>query len=294
MNNSTFNKGLGLTALGSFWWGVIGVIYFEYISYIGYVEVILHRVMWTSLFLILTTAYFSKWDIFVKIISNAKNLITLFFSGFLIFTNWAVWIYAVSSNQIINASFGYFIMPILSVFLGFIFFNEKLNIKRIISIGLVLLSIFSLLIFSFQSIPWVGLIIALSWGFYNFLRKKINVDTDIGLLIESLFILPFAIVAFYMITINGFNDFGISNLSLSLLILLAGPMTVIPLFLYVRGVELCGLGPSGMIFYITPTFQFILGYFYYNEVFSITKLVSFALIWIAVFIYLKDLNEEYS
>ena len=294
MNNSTFNKGLGLTALGSFWWGVIGVIYFEYISYIGYVEVILHRVIWTSLFLIITTAYFSKWDIFIKIISNTKNLITLFFSGLLIFTNWAVWIYAVSSNQIINASFGYFIMPILSVFLGYIFFNEKLNTKRIIAIGLVLVSIFSLLIFSFQSIPWVGLTVALSWGFYNLLRKKINVDTDTGLLIESLFILPFAIVAFYMITINGFNDFGISNPSLSLLLLLAGPMTVIPLFLYVRGVELCGLGPSGMIFYITPTFQFILGYFYYNEVFSITKLASFALIWVAVFIYLKDLNEEYS
>ena len=294
MNNSTFSKGLGLTALGSFWWGVIGVIYFEYISYIGYVEVILHRVIWTSLFLIITTAYFSKWNIFIKIISNTKNLITLFFSGLLIFTNWAVWIYAVSSNQIINASFGYFIMPILSVFLGYIFFNEKLNTKRIISIGLVLVSIFSLLIFSFQSIPWVGLIVALSWGFYNLLRKKINVDTDTGLLIESLFILPFAVVAFYMITINGFNDFGISNPSLSLLLLLAGPMTVIPLFLYVRGVELCGLGPSGMIFYITPTFQFILGYFYYNEVFSITKLASFTLIWVAVFIYLKDLNEEYS
>ena len=294
MNNSTFSKGLGLTALGSFWWGVIGVIYFEYISYIGYVEVILHRVIWTSLFLIITTAYFSKWDIFIKIISNTKNLITLFFSGLLIFTNWAVWIYAVSSNQIINASFGYFIMPILSVFLGYIFFNEKLNTKRIISIGLVLVSIFSLLIFSFQSIPWVGLIVALSWGFYNLLRKKINVDTGTGLLVESLFILPFALFAFYMITINGFNDFGKSNLSLSLLLLLAGPMTVIPLFLYVRGVELCGLGPSGMIFYITPTFQFILGYFYYNEVFSITKLASFALIWVAVFIYLKDLNEEYS
>ena len=294
MNSSNFNRGLGLTALGSFWWGVIGVIYFEYISYIGYVEVVLHRVIWTSFFLIITTAYFSKWDIFIKIISNTKNLITLFFSGLLIFTNWAVWIYAVSSNQIINASFGYFIMPILSVFLGYIFFNEKLNTKRIISIGLVLVSIFFLLIFSFQSIPWVGLTVALSWGFYNLLRKKINVDTDIGLLIESLFILPFAIVAFYVITINGFNDFGISNPSLSLLLLLAGPMTVIPLFLYVRGVELCGLGPSGMIFYITPTFQFILGYFYYNEVFSITKLASFALIWVAVFIYLKDLNEEYS
>ena len=292
MNSADFNRGLGLTALGSFWWGVFGVIYFEYVSFIGHIEVVLHRTIWTSLFLILTTFYFSKWSIFFEIISNAKNLITLFFSGLLIFTNWAVWIYAVSSDQIINASFGYFIMPILSVFLGYIFFKEKLNTKRIISIALVLISIFFLLLSNFQSIPWVGLIVALSWSFYNLLRKKINVDTDVGLLIESLFILPFAIVAFYIITINGFNDFGISNLSLSLLLLLAGPMTVIPLFLYVRGVELCGLGPTGMIFYITPTFQFILGYFYYNETFSIIKLVSFIIIWAAVIIYLKDLQEN--
>ena len=292
MNSTDFNKGLMLTALGSLWWGVLGVIYFEFVSYIGHIEVVLHRTIWTSLFLILTTFYFTKWTIFFETIRNTKNLITLFFSGLLIFINWAVWIYAVSSDQIINASFGYFIMPILSVFLGYIFFKEKLNTKRVISIALVLISIFFLLLFNFQSLPWVGLIVALSWGFYNLLRKKINVDTDIGLLIESLFILPFAIVAFYIISINGFNDFSISNPSLSLLLLLAGPMTVIPLFLYVRGVELCGLGPTGMIFYITPTFQFILGYFYYNELFSINKLVSFIIIWIAVIIYLKDLQEN--
>ena len=292
MNSTGFNRGIGITALGSFWWGVLGVIYFEYISYVGHIEVVLHRTMWTSLFLILTTFYFSKWSIFFKIINDTKNLITLFFSGILIFTNWSVWIYAVSSDQIINVSFGYFIMPILSVFLGYVFFKEELNTKRIFSIALVLISISFLLLFNFQSLPWVGLIAALSWGFYNLLRKKINVDTDIGLLIESLFILPFAVVAFYIITINGFNDFGISNPSLSLLLLLAGPMTVIPLFLYVRGVELCGLGPAGMIFYITPTFQFILGFFYYNEIFSVIKLVSFIIIWAAVFIYLKDLKEN--
>ena len=136
------------------------------------------------------------------------------------------------------------------------------------------------------------MIVALSWGFYNLLRKKINVDTDIGLLIESLFILPFAIVIFYIISEMGLNDFSLGNLPLMLLLIIAGPMTVIPLFLYVRGVELCGLGPTAMIFYITPTFQFILGFFYYNEVFSPTKLVSFILIWIAVFIYLKDLYEN--
>ena len=100
------------------------------------------------------------------------------------------------------------------------------------------------------------------------------------------------IITFYFIVLNGFNDFTISNPGLSFFLILAGPMTVIPLFLYVRGVELIGLGPTGMIFYITPTLQFILGFFYYNEEFSIIKFVSFIIIWIAVIVYLKDLYEN--
>ena len=289
--NQQFNKGLLFTSLGSFWWGFIGVIYFKYLDFIGYIEVVVHRCVWTTASLILTTIFFSKWKIFFSIISNKKNLIALFFSGLLIFINWSVWIYAVATDQIIDASFGYFIMPILSVFLGYIFFKEKLNKKRILSISLVIIAIIILLIFNIRSLPWVGLVVGFSWGFYNLIRKKINVDTDTGLLIESLFILPFALFTFYLIYKNGLNDFSLANIPLSLFILLAGPMTVIPLFLYVRGVELCGLGPSGMIFYITPTLQFLLGYFYYNEVFSIIKFVSFIFIWIAVIIYLKDLYE---
>ena len=196
MRNKDFNKGIALTAFGSFWWGVFGVIYFKYISFAGYIEVVVHRVVWTSLTLILSTIYFSKWSIFLHLIKNFKILITLFFSSILIFINWAVWIYAVSSNKIIDASFGYFVMPILSVLLGNIFFKEELNKKKKIAITLVIISIFFLLFFNFKSIPWVGLIVALSWGFYNLLRKKINVDTNIGLLIESLFILPFALIVF--------------------------------------------------------------------------------------------------
>ena len=291
MKNNDFNKGILLTALGSFWWGVIGVIYFKYTSFIGHLELVLHRCIWTAFFLLITTSFFSKWKIFFYIIKDYKILITLFFSGLLIFINWAVWIYAVANDQIIDASFGYFIMPILSVLLGNIFFKEQLNKKRIFSIILVVISILYLILVSFKSLPWVGLIVAFSWGFYNLLRKKINVDTDIGLLIESLYILPFALGAFFLITNNGYNDFQLSNPPMMLFIFLAGPMTVIPLFLYVRGVELCGLGPTGMIFYITPTLQFLLGFFYYDEPFSITKLVSFIFIWIAVIVYLKDLYE---
>ena len=128
--NQQFNKGLLFTSLGSFWWGFIGVIYFKYLDFIGYIEVVVHRCVWTTASLILTTIFFSKWKIFFSIISNKKNLIALFFSGLLIFINWSVWIYAVATDKIIDASFGYFIFPILSVFLIFFFLKEKLNKKN--------------------------------------------------------------------------------------------------------------------------------------------------------------------
>ena len=291
MKITNFKKGLLSAGLGSFWWGILGVFYFKYFSFIGHLELVIHRCLWTSLVLILTTIYFSKWDLFLKTIKNSKNIFILFFTGILIFANWAIWLYALSTNQIIDASFGYFIMPILSVLFGTIFFKEKLNNKKIISILLVLISIIYLL-YKFNSVPLVGISVGLAWSIYNLLRKTINVATDIGLLVESLFILPFAIIVFYFIVRNNFNDFSFSNPSLMFLLILAGPMTIIPLFLHIKGVELAGLGPSGMIFYIVPTLHFILGYFYYNEPFSNDKFISFILIWIAVFIYLKDLYEN--
>ena len=288
----SFNKGIIYSSLGSFWWGVIGTYYFQYISFIGTFEVVVHRCIWTTLILFVTTFLFGKWSIFKKILSDKKTALILFITSILIFGNWSIWIYAVATNKIIDASFGYFIFPILSVFFGFIFFNEKLNKKRIISIVLIVIASLYLL-FNLNSLPWVGFAVAFLWSIYNLLRKKINVDTDIGLFIESLFILPIALVIFYLIFKNNLNDFSLANPSLLGLIFLAGPMTVIPLFLYIKGVQLSGLGPSGMIFFITPTGQFLLGFFYYNETFSTEKFISFIIIWIAVFIYLKDLYDHY-
>ena len=291
MKQSQFKSGIIYATAGSLWWGALGTVFFKYISHMGAIEVTLHRLIWTCVILIISTFFFKKLYIFKKILSQKNKLLILFVTSILIFLNWSTWIYAVSINKIIDASYGYFIFPILNVFFGYVFLNEKLNFKRKLSILIVILSSIYLL-FNLQSFPWIGFLVAFFWSSYNLLRKKINVDTDIGLLIESLFILPFAIVAFYLISINGFNDFKIEDPPMMLLIFLAGPMTVIPLFLYVRGVELCGLGPTGMIFYITPTLQFLLGFFYYDEVFSLNKLVSFIFIWIAVIVYLKDLHEN--
>ena len=291
MNISRFNKGIFLSSSGSLWWGVLGTYYFQYISFIGTLEVVVHRSIWTCLILLLTTTIFNKWFLFKKIFLNKKKLFILMITSILIFGNWSVWIYAVATNRIIDASFGYFIFPIISVFLGFLFLKEKLNKKRIIAISLVVMSTMYLLV-NLSGLPWVGFTVAILWSTYNLLRKKINVDTDIGLLIESLFILPMAIIFFYLIAKSNLSNFSASNPSLMLLIFLAGPMTVIPLFLYVKGVEFSGLGPSGMIFFITPTCQFLLGFFYYNETFSTEKLIAFILIWFAVFIYLKDIYEN--
>ena len=291
MKTKKFQKGIFSASLGSIWWGVLGTYYFQFISFAGTFEVVVHRCIWTSLILLITTLYFDKLNTFYTILSNKKNIYILLITSFLIFGNWSTWIYAVSTNRIIDASYGYFIFPIISVLLGYLFLNEKLNLKRISSIIIVFFaSIY--LVFNNENFPWVGIVVALLWSFYNLLRKKINVETDVGLFIESLFILPLALIILYFIIDNNFNDFSINNPSTMFLLMLAGPMTVIPLFLYIKGVQLSGLGASGMIFFITPTSQFLLGYFYYNEPFSFEKFISFIFIWIAVFIYLKDIYEK--
>jgi len=284
-------NGILYGATGSFWWGLPGVLYFKYVSFAGPLELVAHRSIWTSIVLIFTISMYSRWNLFLKICKSKKKLVFLFFSGILIYLNWSVWIYAVVTNRLIDASFGYYIFPILSVLFGFIFFKEKLNYHRIIAIFLVIISIVYLLL-NLNQIPWVGLSVAFTWSTYNLLRKKVNVDTDVGLLIESLFIAPINLIIFYFIVQKGLNDFNFNEPKTAFLLFLAGPMTVIPLYLYVKGVEQAGLGPTGMIFYITPTCQFLLGLFYYNEIFDLDKLIGFIFIWIAVIIYLKDLKQK--
>ena len=284
-------SGILFSSAGSLWWGVIGVFYFKYVSFAGTVELVVHRTIWTAFILFLSIIFYSRWDFFFEILNNKKKLFILFISGLLIFINWFTWIYAVVTNRLVDASFGYYIFPILSVLFGFIFFKEKLNKRRIISIFLVLISIIYLL-FNFKSIPWVGLTVAITWSTYNLLRKKVNVRTDIGLFIETIFIVPIALILFYFISQKGLNDFSFSNPDIMFWLFLAGPVTVIPLYLYLRGVELAGLGPSGMVFFIAPTGQFLLGIFYFNEIFNVHKLIGFIFIWIAVIIYLKDLNQS--
>ena len=285
-------NGILYSAAGSFWWGIIGVLYFKYVSFVGHIELVIHRTIWTAFILIFTTTYLSKWHIVLSIVKDFKKLSILFLTGIIILTNWGIWIYAVVTNRLIDASFGYYIFPILSVFFGIVFLKEPKNKNKIISILLVFLAVI-ILLFNFKSLPWIGLTVALCWSTYNLIRKKIDIPADVGLFIETLLLSPIAILVFYFISKDGNNFFTLSDLNLAFILFLAGLMTLVPLYLYLKGVELAGLGTTGMIFFLAPTGQFLLGFFYFEESFNVVKLLSFCIIWVAVFIYLKDLNSGF-
>jgi len=283
--------GILFGASASLWWGIIGVFYFKSASFAGPIELVIHRTIWTAFLLLITTTLYSKWNSAFLILKNFKKTLILLITGILIFINWSTWIYAVVTNKLIDASFGYYIMPILSVFFGILFLKEAYNKRKILSILLVTISVVFLLI-NFNSVPWTGLVVALTWSTYSLLRKKINVDPDIGLLIESLFLTPIALFAFYLIAHDGNNSFSIYDPKNSFWLFLAGAVTLIPLFLFLKGIELAGLGTVGMVFFITPTCQFLLGVFYYNEYLDLIKLIGFIIIWIGVLIYLRELRNE--
>jgi len=284
-------EGTLLTIGASLWWGIIGVIYFKFVSFANPIELVIHRTIWTVFLLIITTSIFSKWKIFFNIFKNVKKIILLFVSGFLVMVNWLTWLHAISVNKLVDASFGYYIFPLFSVFFGIVFLKEKYNRNIIFAVLLIFFSILYLIL-HYKTLPWIGLTVAISFSIYGLIRKKINIESDVALLIETLLLFPFAIIAFlYLVKLN-LNVFSFNEIKLSFYLLWAGPMTLIPLYMYTKGLQLVGIGPASMIFFATPTSQFLLGTIVYDEAIDFHKLVGFIFVWIAVFIYLNELRKE--
>ena len=284
-------KGSLFTVGASLWWGVIGVLYFKFVSFASALELTIHRTIWTALLLVITTSFFSKWNEFHKIINKRINLLIFFITGLLISINWFTWLYAVKMNKLLDSALGYYIFPILSVFFGIIFLREKYNKNKIISILLVVVALIYL-ISNLGEVPWIGITVAITFSLYGLIRKKIKISSDIGLLIETLLISPIALGLFIFLIKNDTNIFSLEEPVLSFYLFWAGLMTLIPLFWYTKGFELIGIGPASMIFFLTPTAQFFLGLYYFGEPLIFDKLISFIFIWIAVIIYLNELRKE--
>ncbi len=284
-------KGISFTVGASIWWGVIGVIYFKFVSFASPIELTIHRTIWTALLLLITTSYYSKWSEFKNVIKRKINILILLITGLLVSLNWFTWLYAVKTNNLLDSALGYYIFPILSVFLGIIFLNERYNRNKIISVCLVILALLYFLI-KLGQIPWIGITVALTFSLYGLIRKKVKVSSDIGLLIETLILTPIALLLFVFLVQNNLNVFSLNEPILSFYLFWAGLMTLIPLFWYTKGFGLIGIGPASMIFFLTPTAQFLLGLYYFNEPLILDELIAFIFIWIAVIIYLNELRKE--
>tara|TARA_B100001248_G_C27351846_1_gene441748 strand:+ start:93 stop:965 length:873 start_codon:yes stop_codon:yes gene_type:complete len=290
MNKSKLS-GVFYASFASLWWGVIGTIFFKFVSFASFIELTVHRTIWTAVLLVFSTSLLRKWPEFTKIIKNRKNQFLLFLSGLLVSINWGTWLYAVSVNRLLDSSLGYYIYPIISVFLGKIFLKEKLNKNQFIAVTLVVISLIYFLI-KLGELPWIGLTVAITFSIYGLIRKKIKVSSDIGLLIETLLISPIAIFLFvYLVNMN-MNIFSTAEPILSFYLFWSGFMTLVPLFLYTLGFKIIGIGPASMILFLTPTSQFLLGITYFGEILTLEKFLGFLIIWVAVSIYLNELRKE--
>ena len=290
MNKSKLS-GVFYACFASLWWGVIGTIFFKFVSFASFIELTVHRTIWTAVLLVLSTSLLRKWPEFIRIIKKRKHQFLLFLSGLLVSINWGTWLYAVSVNRLLDSSLGYYIYPIISVFLGKIFLKEKLNKNQFIAVILVVISLIYFLL-KLGELPWIGLTVAITFSIYGLIRKKIRVSSDIGLLIETLLISPIAIVLFVYLVNMKMNIFSTAEPILSFYLFWSGFMTLVPLFLYTLGFKIIGIGPASMILFLTPTSQFLLGITYFGEILTLEKFLGFLIIWVAVSIYLNELRKE--
>ena len=264
-------------------WGILP-IYWKWIDEVPALEILAHRVIWSFIFVLLIVVILKRKilkNFFQVQMNQKKTWLGLFLASLFISINWFTYIYAVNTNHIVEASLGYYINPLIAVLLGVFVLREKVNKIQAISfiiagIGVIYMTI------SVGKLPWISLLLALSFGFYGLSKKLIKVDSILGLLLETLFILPFALLFLAYLGVNNQHSFSTGSLTNDLLLIGSGIATAIPLLWFGIGAQKIPLYLVGFLQYISPTISLILGVVMYGESFTNDHLITFACIWIAI------------
>ena len=282
------NKGYLMILTGYVGWGLFP-LYWSLLSHIAPLEVFLHRMLWaTPVLLILVLLSLRRRQQVMSAFRSWAEVRLLAVSSLFICANWGIYIWAVANQRVIEASMGYFLTPLLNVVAGLIFFGEKLDRLKLTAIGFAALGV-AYYISSISEFPWVAFGVGFSFASYGLLRKKMATHAIPGLLIETLMLLPFTLAALIWLNINGQAMFGSLNLSTDLWLILGGPVTVIPLAFFTSGTRLLPMTTVGILFYVTPTLQFLSGVVILGESFNQDKLIGFAAIWIGLAIFTYSL-----
>ena len=275
---------LAVAAFGM--WGLFPV-YFKWIQQVPAAEIMAHRIVWSLVFLMLFMWLFKRRFAHRKILASKKLTTGLLLSSIMIAINWCLYVWAVVDDQVLSTSLGYFINPIISVFLGIIFLGERLNFKQGIALVLVIIAVFNL-IFQAGEFPWLALTLAFSFAFYGLIRKRLEIDSYNGLLFEVAVLIPIALGYLLWLTYDDSLVFTTVGLGFDLLIMLSGVITLLPLVLFAASLKGIKLSTVGFIQYLAPTLSFLLAVFIYNEPFDNVRLMSFVLIWTALILISYD------
>ena len=289
--SNNFSKGVLLTCIASIFWGLPQPLFFNELNHINTLEVVLHRGLWSFLFLFLILILFSNLSEFVQIFKSKKKLFILTITATLIASNWGGFIFAVGQERVQDASMGYFITPMISIILGYLFLKENLSLIKIFSVFLMIFAIIFLFV-NLNKIPYLILLIGSTWAIYGLLRKQINVSPSIGLLYESFVITLISLPYLIYLFVNSESSFLTVDYKTTLFLILTGAVTIFPLFFFNSGLKFIQLGLAGVLFYLAPSFHFITSVFILGEDILTAKLISFIIIWIGILLYIYSTFKE--
>lgn len=283
--NNEFKRGILFAFAAYFLWGVLP-IYWDLIHGFGAFEILAYRIVFSMIFMVLIVIISNKTKSFInnfnQLIKQPIQLIAIIAAGYVITINWGTFIWAVTNGHVLQSSLGYYINPLISILLAFIFLKERFNKFEWIAIILAFIGVLYMT-FEIGEFPYVSLLLAFSFGLYGLIKKLVPIDAISSITIECIVTAPAGIIYLWYVIQQGHNSFGM-NIS-SLWIVFSGAVTAIPLILFSAGAKRIPLSLTGFLQYIGPTLMFILGVFVFKEPFDIHQFITFIFIWLGIIVY---------
>ena len=275
-------KGAIAMVLGSIIWGV-SAIYYKQLSDTPPLEVLCHRTLWSVIVFIFILRLQDRLQDLKLVFLNKKLILGLFWAAAMISINWFFFIWSVHNDRATEASFGYYIFPLVAVLFGLIFFKEQLSLMKWCSVFLAIFAVTTLAI-SQNILPFVALVLSVTFGIYGALKKQINLGPVLSVTTEVILLLPLAITFLLYWHSSGFGSFG-KDIETTSLLIFSGPMTAVPLMLFSYAARRVQMTSLGIIQYLNPSLQFLVAVFIFAEPFGVSQGIAFGLIWLALFIY---------
>ncbi|RPF54000.1 EamA family transporter RarD [Aquisalibacillus elongatus] len=273
------------TASAYILWGILP-LYWKLVEHVSAWEILAHRIVWSFIIMMIIIWFLRRWSLFVEewrdIFVYRKKLFGITAAGIVISLNWVIFIWAVNSDRVLDASLGYYINPLISILFGFIFLQERFSKIQWVAIALAFAGVFYMT-YNFGSVPWAALGMAITFGLYGLLKKTVDLNAIFGLAIETLIVMPIALIYIFYLEFEGAGAMGFS---LEGLILMGtGLATAIPLLLFGQGAKRIPLSLVGFLQYFAPTIMLILGVFLFDEAFTEVHAITFTLIWLGLVLY---------